>query len=229
MIDDIDQKLKEWVTTIIDGEFDVSFDHPGIKKTGSVVSIYLFNIENAIQRSSNARNIPMQLTLSYLLTVHTEDPIAGHRYLGDLLYAAKSHTDYEVEFQPVSSLFWQAFGTPPLPHFCIRVQVSMSRETVDVPRIKIPPRVEIGSMISIKGCILDSGNQLPIPNAKVTLLNTKTMANTNTHGYFSISADESAEVYNFIIEFKGRRFEKSFPGENIRNTLMTIHLNNLEV
>lgn len=228
MIDDIDQKLKEWIITVIDGKFEVSFDHPGIQKTGSVVSIYLFNMENSIQRSSNARNIPQQLTLSYLLTVHTEDPIEGHRYLGDILYAAKSHTDFEVEFLAVPSHFWQAFGTPPLPHFCIRVPVSMSREIENIPRIKMPPRVEIGSIIPIKGRILDPSS-LPISDAKVTLINTKAVANTNAHGFFSILADERTEALNFKIETKGRQFEKSFPVENIRNILITIHLNNLEV
>ncbi|MER0204861.1 MAG: hypothetical protein DU480_13650 [Nitrosomonas sp.] len=229
MIDVIDQKLKEWITTIIDGKFDVSFDHPGIQKGGSRVSIYLFSMENSIQRPSGARDIPLQITLCYLLTVHSEDQIEAHQYLGNLLFAAKSHADFEVEFIALSSHLWQAFGTPPLPHFCVRVPISVPRTAENIPKVKLPPRVEMGLIMHVKGYILGPDNQ-PIPDAKVTLVNSKTVARTNVHGLFSISADARTKAVNFKIEAKGQQFEKTFPVENIRNTPLKIHLNlnNLE-
>ena len=228
MIDIIDHRLKEWITTVIDGKFEVTFAPPGIKNNGSAVSVYLFSMENSIQRPSVAREMPLQITLSYLLTVHLEDQIESHRYLGNLLVAAKSRADFEVEFPSLSAHFWQAFGVPPLPHFSLRVPLTVARDVEHVPRIKIPPRIDIGSITYIKGCVLGSADQ-PIANAKVTLINTKTVAYTDNQGLFSITADAKAKELNFRIDTKGQQFEKSLPAENIYSAPIIIHLNNPEV
>ena len=228
MIDEIDQSLKEWVATVIDSKYEVSLEHPGITNNKPTVSLYLYSMDNSMP-SSTARDIPLEITLSYLLTVQSENLLESHRFLGNLLFAAKNRSDLEVDFSALPAEFWQSFGTPPLPHFCLRLPMVMPRKTEQIPKIKVPPRIDIGSITNIKGFILGPSNH-PIPGAKITLDNAKTVAYSDNKGLFSIAADTKAlHEFSCKIEAKGEQFSITVPMKKTQNAPITIHLDTLEV
>lgn len=228
MIDEIDLRLKEWIATVIDNKYEVSFEHPGRTDNKPTVSVYLYSMENSMPRSVG-REIPLEISLCYLLTVQSENLQESHQKLGNLLFAAKSRSDFEVDFPCLPAAFWQAFGTPPLPHFSLRLPMIMVREIEQTPRIKTPPRIDLGSITNIKGFILGPSNH-PIPGAKITLTDTKTFAYTNNSGLFSIAADtKSAHELNCKIDAKGKQFSISVPMQKTQNAPITIHLDTLEV
>ncbi len=228
MIAEIDHDLEEWIATVIDSKYKITFEHPGIRDNKPTVSVYLYQMENSIPRSV-AREIPLEITLSYLLTVQSESQLDSHKNLGNLLFAAKSRSDLEIGFPSLAADFWQALGIAPLPHFTLRLPLVMARNVGQVPTIKAPPRIDIDSITNIKGFVLGPSNQ-PIANAKVTLANIKTVAYTDNKGLFSIAADSKAlHEFNCKIDAKGKQFSISVPMQKTQNAPITIHLDTLEV
>jgi hypothetical protein len=230
MIDEIDRRLKEWISTVIDSQFAVSFEHPGAERNQSAVSVYLYNMEYSTPNSAT-REIPFQISLSYLLTVQSEDQVESHKCLGKILYAAKSQSDMEVGFPALPAQFWQAMGTAPLPHFSLHMPLVVPRETERCPIIKAQPHIDIGAIIHITGVVVGPFDQ-PIPDAKIMLPHSKTVVYTDNKGLFSIAADANSQrAFSCKIDAKGKQFSVSVPMQQILKTPhapFTIHLD-LEV
>lgn len=228
MIDEIDLRLKEWIATVIDSNFQISFEHPGKLDNKPTVSVYLYSLDNSMP-TSVAREIPLQITLSYLLTVKSENQMESHQTLGKLLFAAKEQADFEVEFPALPTGYWQSFGTVPLPYFTIRLLLVKARNAEQVPRIIEPPRVDIGTLSNIEGIILGPNN-IPISAAKITLEHTKTVSYTDNNGCFSIATNSaSLKIFNCKIDAKGKQFSISVPVQKKQHKPITIHLDNIGV
>ncbi|MFW5443966.1 MAG: hypothetical protein ACKE51_06645 [Methylococcaceae bacterium] len=228
MIDEIDFRLKEWIATVIDSNFQVSFEHPGKIDNQPTVSIYLYNLSNSLP-TSVAREIPFQINLSYLLTVQSENHLEAHQMLGELLFSAKEQTDFEVEFPSLPADYWQSFGTVPLPYFIIRLILVKARKSVQAPTIVEPPRVDIGTLISIDGVVLGADN-IPVSAAKITEERTKIISYTDRNGCFSIATDSaSRKKFDCKVDVKGKQFRVSIPIQKTKNKPITIHLDTIEV
>jgi len=228
MIDEIDFRLKKWIATVIDSNFQISFNHPGKMDDKPTVSVYLFNLDNSMP-TSVAREIPFQVNLSYLLTVQSENLMESHQTLGKLLFAAKEQTDFEVDFHSLPSEYWQSFGTVPLPYFIIRLQLIKVRNEEQVPRIQKPPRIDIGNLTNLGGIVLGSNN-IPISAAKITLDHSKTISYTDKNGCFLIATDlTSQKSFNCKIDAKGKQFLISIPFAETQHEPITIHLDTFEV
>ncbi|SES63798.1 Protein of unknown function [Nitrosomonas marina] len=230
MIDEIDRRLKEWITMVIDGQLAITFEHPGTERNQPTVSVYLYDMEYSTPNSTT-REIPFQISLSYLLTVQSDDQVESHKYLGKILYAAKSQSDMEVGFPALPAQFWQAIGIAPLPHFSLQIPLMITRETEHIPTIKAQPHIGISSVTQITGVVVGPSDQ-PIPGAKIMLPHSKTVAYTNNKGLFSIAADANLQrAFNCKIDAKGKQFSISVPMQQILKTPhapFTIHLD-LEV
>ncbi|SEN41157.1 Pvc16 family protein [Nitrosomonas marina] len=230
MIDEIDRRLKEWIAMVIDGQLAITFEHPGTERNQPTVSVYLYDMEYSTPNSTT-REIPVQISLSYLLTVQSDDQVESHKYLGKILYAAKSQSDMEVGFPALPAQFWQAIGIAPLPHFSLHVPLMIMRETEHIPTIKAQPHIGISPVTQITGVVVGPSDQ-PIPGAKIMLPHSKTVAYTNNKGLFSIAADANLQrAFNCKIDAKGKQFSISVPMQQILktpHTPFTIHLD-LEV
>lgn len=230
MIDEIDRRLKEWITTVIDSQLAITFEHPGTKKDQSAISVYLYGMEYSTPNSTT-REIPLQIALSYLLTVQSDDQVESHKYLGKILYAARSQSDMEVGFPALPAQFWQAMGIAPLPHFSLRVPLMMTREVEHCPVIKTQPHIGISTITHITGIVVGPLDQ-PIPGAKIILPHSKTVIYTDNKGEFSTTADANSQrTFNCKVDAKGKQFSISVPMQQILKTPrvpFTIHLD-LEV
>ncbi len=230
MIDEIDCRLKEWIATVINGQLAITFEHPGTKQAQPAVSVYLYNMEYSAPNSAT-REIPLQIALSYLLTVPSDDQIESHKYLGKILYAAKSQSDMEVGFPALPAPFWQAMGTVPLPHFSLHIPLMIPRERDRSPTIKTRPHIGISTITHITGIVVGPSDQ-PIPGAKIMLPHSRTVTYTDDKGLFSTTADANSQrTFNCKIDAKGKQFSISVPMQQILKTPhvpFTIHLD-LEV
>ncbi|SER47033.1 Protein of unknown function [Nitrosomonas sp. Nm51] len=230
MIDEIDRRLKEWIATVIDSRLAITFEHPGIERSQPTVSVYLYDMEYSTP-NSKTREIPLQVSLSYLLTVQSDSQVESHQYLGKILYAAKSQSDMEVGFPALPAQFWQAIGTVPLPHFSLHVPLMITREAEHCPTIKSQPKIDVSPITHITGVVVGPSDQ-PIPDAKVMLPHSKTVAYTDNKGLFSIAADANSQrTFNCKIDAKGKQFSVTVPKEQLLkspHTPFTIHLD-LEV
>ncbi|MDR4513894.1 hypothetical protein [Nitrosomonas sp.] len=230
MIDEIDSRLKEWIATVIDGKLAITFEHPGAERSQPTVSVYLYDMGYSTPNSTT-REIPLQISLSYLLTVQSDNQVESHKYLGKILYAAKSQSDMEVGFPALPGQFWQAIGTVPLPHFSLHVPMMIMRETDHCPVIKAQPHIGISPITHLTGVVLGPLDQ-PIPDAKIMLPHSKTVVYTDNKGLFSVAADANSQrAFNCKIDAKGKQFSVSVPMQQILKTPhapFTIHLD-LEV
>ena len=228
MIDEIDHRLKKWLATVIDDNYQISFEAPGRVKDQPVLSVYLYAIENAAPISTT-REIPFQAILSYLVTIQSKNQIEAHKFLGKILLEAKSRSEFEVGFPALSADFWLAFDVMPLPHFSLRYPLTVARKSDTAPKIKSPPQVEIGSITQLTGIVVGPGSQ-PISRAKVMHSKSKTVTYTDQSGRFSISTKmNQLNDFKFQIDAKGQHFEIEVPLKESHNSSVTIHLDSLEV
>jgi len=228
MINELDIQLKEWILTIIKNDYQISFEHPGKIDNVPTISIYLYKLSNSLP-TSPARETSFQITLSYLLTVQSDNQIDSHLTLGSLLLAAKEQSNFEVEFPPLPTDYWQSFGTPPLPYFIICLPLVKKIPNEKIPTIKQQPKVNLTSINNIRGIILGPNNH-PISKAKVTMDHSKAFAYTDNSGSFSIATDlKSLNKFNCKIDAKGKKFSISIPMPKTLNAPIKIHLDNLEV
>lgn len=229
MIEEIDYALKNWIATILDDHYQISFKAPGESPTQPTLTIYLYGMENGSTLSS-VRNISFQVTLLYLVTVQSSDPIEDHEVLGKLLFAAKSKSDLEVHCPMLPTDFWLALGAPPMPHFCIRHPLIVPRATKVTPKVKSQPQINLNSIATVEGFLYGPDRQ-PISGAKVISSKTRSVAFTDRSGKFIVSK-KTSETNEFLcqVDAKGQSFQISVPLHEAKpNTPIIIQLDSLEV
>jgi hypothetical protein len=185
MIDTVDQQLREWVATIV-GDVNVSLAIPSVSGTDHTVSLYLTDIlAKAPIRAAAATT--HQLSLRYLVTVWAERPEDAHRLLGELLFAAMSAADFEVERAGPTAELWQAFGVAPRPSFWLLIPLTKSRAIDPPPLVREPVVVDAAPIESFHGVVLGPG-EVPVANARVRLDGSGLEARTDLQGRFLFRA-----------------------------------------
>src|SRR5205085_8958814 len=115
MIDGVDSDLTAWVQTVVPGA-TVSLDAPGADDAADV-NVYLVALEHMPPARGDARP-PLQVGLHYLVTTGGKDIRQAHNRLGDLVFAAMQHEDFEVGFERGGG-FWGDSGLAPRPSFVL--------------------------------------------------------------------------------------------------------------
>src|SRR6059058_6056880 len=77
MIDQIDERLKTWVASIV-GDVPVAFTPPREAQAEPVVHLYLMKIVPVLANPDPNR-LPRQVKLCYLIVVRAADPAAAHK------------------------------------------------------------------------------------------------------------------------------------------------------
>ena len=118
MIDEGDQRVAEWIGSVLDG-VEVSFAPPAREVAEkAIVSAYLLDLSPASATANNRRTPSQQLQLRYLITTASKDPFEAHRMLGELVFSAMEHEEYQVDLEPLPPATWQALNLAPAPAFC---------------------------------------------------------------------------------------------------------------
>ena len=124
--------------------------------------------------------------LTYLVTLQAQDQSTAHALMGTLVSALMNQTEFEYELEPPPIEIWQTFGAKPAPTFIIKMPVSLPQKYPQVPKIKQPPSVRLGSVASLTGQLLGPGD-VPLVNAQIELTSLQRVERTDQAGYFTFS------------------------------------------
>lgn len=182
MIDEIDQRLKEWMESVMEG-ITVSLAPPADAQSGSGVSIYLLQLAEKPPARTVDR-APLQLALRYLVTTWADEPEEAHRLLGELVFAAMETDEFEVELAAIAPETWVAFGIAPRPAFVLRVPLRKERPEAEVKRVQTPLVVRVEPVTSLYGRVLGP-EETPVMGASVEVPALQISTRTDAQGRFS--------------------------------------------
>jgi hypothetical protein len=185
MTDNTRERLEQWVSSVLDAA-TVSFAPPDDGQPGAGVSLYLFELAPSTH-VDDARRRPVQLVLRYLVTTWAAKPEEAERLLLDLAFGAIDHSDFEVEFTPLSPATWLAFGVKPRPAFVLRVPVRRERRTPPVPRVRQPLVIQSVPAVPLLGVVLGP-DDFPLAGASVQIPAMQLSTRTDAQGRFRFAA-----------------------------------------
>lgn len=204
MIDDIDQLLKGWVSSVADNA-RISLSLEEKPDADLSVSLYLMDILN-MPVSGQGRNLPLQVRLRYLVSTVAENMEEAHQLLGKLLFSAMEKPEYEVGLESVDMRVWLAAGVAPRPAFYLSLPMRMERAG-HARLIRTPPELVYRKMRKLDGVLMGPGN-VPVPNGRIELADSKLSTNADEQGRFHFSAIPDKPLKRkFFICAKGQDFE----------------------
>ena len=204
LTEDVDQRLKDWVGTVLTAA-SVSLSPPVDQGTEPLVSLYLLDLHPS-PPTKGARRRPLQILLRYLVTTSAQQPEEAHSMLWTLAFAAMEEPGFEVDLEPLSPSLWTAFGSLPRPSFMLRLPLRFARRQEDVKVIQAHIEMQHSPMVGMGG-VLMGPNDMPIANARVELTAHHLTTQTDTRGRFRFAAvPAEPAVKRFRIQARGRDF-----------------------
>ncbi len=203
-MEDADQRLKDWVDTLLPGTA-VTLSAPADKGVAPLVGLYLLDL-HASPPAKGPRRSPQQIELGYLVTAWAPSPEESHSMLWTLVFGAMEVAEFEIDLTPISGQLWLAFGVVPRPAFMLRLSLRRERPEESVRLIKSAIELNASPMASMAGLLLGP-NEVPIANARVSLPVLRLTARTDERGCFRFGAIPSnTAVQRFHIQARGREF-----------------------
>ncbi len=180
-IEQADQRLKEWIAE--NSGTACSLGAPSARAEGEGVSLYLVDIRDSSYLAA-ANQLPLQLTLRYLVTTWAASPEAAHQLLDTVINRALNEPQLESEFQPIPPELWMGLQVSPQPAFFLRVVLRPERaRPKEAPLVRKPLVLELEPVVSLFGRVLGPQDQ-PIMNARVELPALELSAQTGPDGDF---------------------------------------------
>jgi len=228
MIEDVDQRLIEWLGSVLAEDIEVSLLPPTDSGDKKIVGLYLKDILSSAPTRGNRRP-PLQVLLRYLVTAWAQNPAEAHNILGQLLFAAMEHPEYEVELEPVPAEVWKAFGTIPMPSFTLRLPLRFERPEEGVKMIRSPIEVQQSPIVSRQGTVMGP-DETPLANARVELSSHNLVARTDSKGLFIFPAVPAQPALKKVrILARGRELFKEVDFTKSKQEPLIIHFDVLEV
>ena len=223
MIEDVDQRLKDWVGTVLTDTV-VSLSAPIDQGDEPLVGLYLLDMHPS-PPAKGPRRRPLQILLRYLVTTSAQSPEEAHSMLWSLVFAAMEEPGFEVELEPVSASLWTAFGSLPRPAFMLRLPLRFARPQEDVKFIQAPIEMKHSPMAGMGG-VLMGPNDMPIANARVELPAHHLTTRSDAQGRFWFAAvPAKPTVKRFRIQARGRDFAVETECKAGNQEPLIIHIN----
>lgn len=226
MINEVDQRLMDWIGTVLT-DMEVSLLPPKDMGDKKVVGLYLKDILPS-SSAHGTRRPPLQVLLCYLVTSWAKNPIDAHHMLGQLLFAALEHPEYEVDLEPVPAEVWTAFGTLPCPSFMLRLPLKVERPDEIIHLVRSPIEVKKSPISSMHGVVMGPGDT-PLSNARVELPSLNLVARTDANGRFSFPAvPAKPKLKKVRIIARGRELFTEVDQTAMKQRPLIIHFDVLE-
>lgn len=223
VIDDVDQRLKDWVGTVLAGAV-VSLSPPVDQGAEPLVGLYLLDLHPS-PPARGPRRRPLQILLRYLVTTSAQQPEEAHSMLWALVFAAMEEPGFEVDLEPVSASLWTAFGALPRPAFMLRLPLRFARPQQDVKFIQAPIEMQHSPMTGMGG-VLMGPDDMPVANARVELIAHHLATQTDTRGRFWFAAVPAKPTVKRIrIQARGRDFAVEAEHQAGDQEPLIIHIN----
>jgi hypothetical protein len=136
MIDQADERMLEWVRTVVP-DVPVAIAPPPAPDDGAGVRIHLLSIQ-PVAAIRGMKRPALELALRYLVTTTADDEGEAHRWLGALAFAAMEVAEWQVEREPLSAELWRAFGVAPRAAFVATVPLRRERPEREAPLVTQP-------------------------------------------------------------------------------------------
>lgn len=201
MFDQTDQELETWVRRVAPGAA-VTLAPPANDSERATVGLYL--IEVAPEAGTSQAPRPLLVFLRYLVTVTGPDPAEAHHRLGELMFAALEHADWEVERAGIDPRLWAALGVLPRPAFALRVPVRRPRPQRTAPLVRHPLSVQQERMHPVEGVLLGPG-EVGIADARIEWLDLNLWTRTDPRGRFRFPAAPPLASSRLAIQVKDRK------------------------
>ena len=228
MIEKVDQRLSEWIGSVLTGNIKVSLLPPAGAGDKKVVGLYLKDILPSAP-TRGTRRLPLQVMLRYLITASAKTQTDAHSMLGQLLFAAMEHPEYEVELEAIPAEVWTAFGTIPMPAFMLRLPLRLERPEESARLIRSPIELHQSPLASMAGTVLGP-DDTPLTNARVELSTHNLVTRTDIKGRFIFPAvpTEPGQKKMRILA-RGRELSREIDYAKIKQEPLIIHFDVLEV
>ncbi len=178
-IETVDGQVEEWVRGVV-GPVEVSLQAPGHETTPGV-GLYLLDLLPSAPPNGSGRP-PLQVLLRYLVTSAAESPKEAHRILGNLVFAAMEHNEFDVELAPLGSQTWAALGVAPRPSFLLRVPARRERPQPSAPLVRSVV-VQTGQVRVLEGQVVGPGGRC-LPQAQIAAAALRLATRTDDDGRF---------------------------------------------
>ncbi len=205
MIDQIDQQLQTWIQETLRVPATLSDPTPPPQKPCIVFSLIELSERPALR---SLHRPPLQITLHYLITAWDDSPTESHRLLGELIFAAMDHPNYEVALDPLPTTLWTAFGAPPRPAFILRVPLRRDRVETAAPLVRAPLNSQLVPTAHLEGRILGNGD-IPLAGAIVEYPTLSITTRTDSQGCFRLPdlSSEPDSPRRLRIQAREKHFE----------------------
>jgi hypothetical protein len=204
MVEAFDERVKNWVQSVIQGA-ELSMAMPNGQKQGSGVGLYLLEVTKA-PAPSTIKRPPLQLSLRYLVTTWAEKSEDAHQALVQLIFAAMENTDFEVELDPIPMAAWTALNTAPRPHFILCVPLRLERPEPTTKRVLEPLKLKKVLMLGFHGQLLGPGD-MALAGCRVEIPDLGVSTSTDYQGMFYFPGLPAEGTKHFVITAKGLELE----------------------
>jgi hypothetical protein len=207
MIDQADQRLKDWAGSIV-ADAEILLSIPDSAKPWRGISLYLLELtQRAPPRTT--RRPPLQLWLRYLVTTWSDRPEDAHRMLSELVFAAMENPDFDVEADVLGGATWSALGMPPRPAFVLGLPLRRERPAATGVLVRQPLVVKPSPLEPLHGVVLGPGDT-PLAEARIQIPALRLQARTDGKGRFEFPAvpgDGGAKL--LVVRARGREMSVS--------------------
>ena len=224
MFDKVDKEIEAWVREAIP-DAAVAIGPPQVREDKATVGLYLLDAIPEAARMPAPQ--PLQIYLRYLVTTSGPDAIEAPGRLGELMFAAMNHANWEVEKGGNDPGLWTALGIPPQPAFRLRVPVRFARTTRKAPLVHSPLEIQGAKMSPVHGVVVGPGG-VGIADARVEWVDMNLWTRTDPRGQFGFPAAPPLDSASIRLEVKGRVLV--IPGKDLPRTDrgVEIRVTNLE-
>jgi hypothetical protein len=203
MIDQVDQRLSQWVATIVE-DVPVTFAIPKDAQPGRGVSLYLCDMAGRPAARSERRP-PLQILVRYVVSAWAEQAETAHRIVGELMFAAMQQAEFEVPAEAVAPGLWRALGVPPRPAFLLGVLLRRERPEARATLVRQPLVLGASPLGNLSGRVVGPG-ALPVPGARVEVPSLQRSTRTDADGRFRFGAlPIEPPITRVDVSAKGRR------------------------
>jgi hypothetical protein len=204
VIDDLDKVLTDWVGGVSPGA-KVSLDAPAVDPEADV-SLYLLELVD-LPPARGEQRPPLQVQLGYLVTTGGADVAKAHRLLGELLFAAFQHPDYDVRFPDAAAAYWGAAGVPPRPSFVLTVPLRQAIDVPPAPPVRSGLQIQSVGAQTLEGVVLGPGD-LQIADAFIEIPSLSLATRADTRGRFRFAAVPAGSA---ALQLRVRAKAQEFP------------------
>ena len=183
MIEEVDNRLKDWIIEVL-GKTVISLgppeNLPAKPETG--ISLYLMEVCHVPSPRGIKKDFH-KISLRYLVSEKPVNSQIPRRALGELIFSAMEHPEFEVELETVTPSIWLAFSVTPRPSFVLRVPLQRQQPTKKAALVRQPLVLKKTQMNGLYGQVVGPGEN-PIMGARIGVPALNLSTHTDSQGRF---------------------------------------------